>query len=365
MPDQTKVPGAVFVSYASQDAESAWRISEALRSAGVEVWFDQSELRGGDAWDAKIRKQIKECTLFVPVISANTNARAEGYFRLEWHLAEQRTYLLAQDQPFLLPVTVDNIRSSATRVPERFHDRQWTRLTGEEALLAFAEQVRKLLGSQAAAASDRGASTQTAAPGFLAHERPARNQTSTTIRRKAHLVWPAAASIMVIGGLAVAFWPKLWPATALSKGIANPTTASHSIAVLPFTNMSDDKDSGYFGDGIQDEILADLASSHGLRVVSRTSVMRFRATTLSIQEIGKMLNVAYVLEGSVRGHGSKVRVTVQLIDSRTDDHAWAKSFDVNLADIFTGQTEVAKNVARELMANITPDHPSERPGNVP
>ena len=72
--------GAVFLSYASQDAVAARRICDVLRAAGVEVWFDQSELRGGDAWDAKIRKQIKECTLFIPVISAGTQARTEGYF---------------------------------------------------------------------------------------------------------------------------------------------------------------------------------------------------------------------------------------------------------------------------------------------
>lgn len=75
---------AVFLSYASQDADAARRICEALRAAGLEVWFDQSELRGGDAWDASIRRKIKDCALFVPIISANTNARSEGYFRLEW-----------------------------------------------------------------------------------------------------------------------------------------------------------------------------------------------------------------------------------------------------------------------------------------
>ena len=81
-------PGrAVFLRYASQDAKAVSRIAEALRGAGVEVWFDLNELRGGDAWDQKIRRQIKECALFVPVISANTQARAEGYFRLEWKLA--------------------------------------------------------------------------------------------------------------------------------------------------------------------------------------------------------------------------------------------------------------------------------------
>jgi hypothetical protein len=79
--------GPVFLSYASQDAEAARKICDALRAAGIEVWFDQSELRGGDAWDNSIRKQIKSCALFIPVISKNTHARDEGYFRLEWRLA--------------------------------------------------------------------------------------------------------------------------------------------------------------------------------------------------------------------------------------------------------------------------------------
>src|SRR5215210_6684136 len=103
---------AVFLSYASQDADAARKICEALRAAGVEVWFDQSELRGGDSWDAKIRKQIKECALFVPVISANTQARLEGYFRLEWKLAAQRTHTMADAKPFLLPVVVDATREA-------------------------------------------------------------------------------------------------------------------------------------------------------------------------------------------------------------------------------------------------------------
>lgn len=97
-------PGkAIFVSYASQDADAARRICEALRALGLEVWFDQSELRGGEAWDASIRHQIKECALFIPLISVSTNARSEGYFRLEWKLAVDRSHLMADDQAFLSP----------------------------------------------------------------------------------------------------------------------------------------------------------------------------------------------------------------------------------------------------------------------
>ena len=88
MSESTK---AVFLSYAREDTEAARRIADALRAFGVEVWFDQSELRGGDTWDAKIKKQIRECALFVPLVSEQTQERSEGYFRREWLLAVERT----------------------------------------------------------------------------------------------------------------------------------------------------------------------------------------------------------------------------------------------------------------------------------
>jgi len=151
--DATK---AVFLSYASpavaqplwrgkQDAEAARRICEDLRTAGVEVWFDQSELRGGDAWDQKIRKQIKECSLFVPIISANTQERLEGYFRLEWRLADQRSHLMAKGKAFLLPLVIDAIRDSEAHVPDSFLEVQWTRLPNGETGEAFGARVQALL----------------------------------------------------------------------------------------------------------------------------------------------------------------------------------------------------------------------------
>ena len=96
----TELSSAVFLSHASQDAAAAQRICAALRAAGIEVWFDQSELRGGDAWDTAIRKQIRTCALFIPVISRNTNAREEGYFRLEWKLAVDRSHLMTTSKTF-------------------------------------------------------------------------------------------------------------------------------------------------------------------------------------------------------------------------------------------------------------------------
>ena len=102
----------MFLSYAREDTAAVQRIADALRTADLEVWFDQSELRGGDDWDASIRKQIKECALFVPVISANTQARPEGCFRLKWRLADQRTHLMGRAKAFLLPVCVDTTKEA-------------------------------------------------------------------------------------------------------------------------------------------------------------------------------------------------------------------------------------------------------------
>lgn len=148
---------AVFLSYASQDADAARKICEALRAAGVEVWFDQNELVGGDAWDQKIRRHIKECTLLIPVISAATQARTEGYFRLEWRLADQRTHLMARGRPFLLPVVIDDTRDAEAHVPDSFTEVQWTRLPGGETPPAFVARVKKLLGAEMEAGRSRPA----------------------------------------------------------------------------------------------------------------------------------------------------------------------------------------------------------------
>jgi tetratricopeptide (TPR) repeat protein len=122
---------AVFLSYASQDAEAARSICEALRQGGVEVWFDaDGGLEHGDEWDAKIRRQIKECVLFIPLISANTQAREEGYFRIEWELAAQRAMGIASGVPFILPVVIDDTREPEALVPDRFRAVQWMRLPG-------------------------------------------------------------------------------------------------------------------------------------------------------------------------------------------------------------------------------------------
>jgi predicted ATPase len=140
-----KAPRAVFLSYASDDAAAASRICASLRAAGIEVWFDQSELRGGDAWDVAIRRQIKECALFMAIISENTHARVEGYFRLEWKLAVDRSHFMAPDQRFLLPVVIDGTPQSDERIPERLREMHWLSAPAGEPSAAFIQRVLDLL----------------------------------------------------------------------------------------------------------------------------------------------------------------------------------------------------------------------------
>jgi adenylate cyclase len=130
--------------------------------------------------------------------------------------------------------------------------------------------------------------------------------------------------------------------------VAAPPGAGRSIAVLPFANMSPDPENEYFADGIAEELLNILARIEGLRVASRTSAFSFRGTALDIPAIAARLGVAHILEGSVRRHGSRVRITAQLIDARTDQHLWSETYDRELTDIFVIQEEIAQAITDAL-----------------
>jgi TolB-like protein/Tfp pilus assembly protein PilF len=137
-----------------------------------------------------------------------------------------------------------------------------------------------------------------------------------------------------------------------------------SIAVLPFNNLSRDPDNAFFADGVQDEILTDLARIADLKVISRTSVMHYKSgIARNLREIGEQLGVAHVLEGSVQRTGNRVRVNAQLVDARTDRHVWAQTYDRDLADVFAIQSEIAKTIADQLQAKLSPSEKSaiERP----
>jgi TolB-like protein/Flp pilus assembly protein TadD len=143
-----------------------------------------------------------------------------------------------------------------------------------------------------------------------------------------------------------------------NSAVTTPTAAAipqKSIAVLPFENLSDDKQNAYFTDGVQDEILTDLAKIADLKVISRTSVMQYKETAKrNLPEIAQALKVAHVLEGSVQRLANRVRVNAQLIDARTDAHLWAERYDRDLADVFAIQSEIAQKIADQLQAVLSP-----------
>jgi TolB-like protein/Flp pilus assembly protein TadD len=357
IPPVTEPSHAVFLSYASQDAEPAQRICEALRAAAIEVWFDQSELRGGEAWDRQIRRQIHDCALFIPVISANAHARIEGYFRLEWKLAVDRSHLMAPDQTFLVPVVIDDTTQADERIPDRFRELQWTRAPGGQASAAFIERVQRLL-SPAAADEPRArpgapavSSATMAAPQVMRGPRRAKPALGVTVA----VVVCAALAYLVADRFSVSRH-----AGTASRATAEPAPAAfnpppHSIAVLPFLNMSGDKEQDYFSDGLSEELLNDLARINELQVAARTSAFSFKGKDTDITTIAHKLNVGAVLEGSVRRSGHTIRITTQLINAVTGFHLWSETYDRDLGDVLKLQTEIATAVASALKITLLGD----------
>ena len=264
---------AVFISYASQDANAALRICDALRTAGLEVWFDQSDLRGGDAWDAAIRRQVKECAFFMPVISANTDARSEGYFRREWNLAVNRMLDMAEDQPFLLPVVIDETPEALARVPDRFRERQWTRLAGGLASTEFVERVIRLL------ARDREAAPRT----------PTR-------------------------------------ATAATLGDPAHANEGFGVAVLPFKYRGAIGELMTLAEAMPGEIVTGLSRFSYLRVLAHGSTSQYASGAVDVRTMAREIGARYVIEGSLQQAGASLRVSAQLIDATSGAHLWAETY---------------------------------------
>ncbi len=331
---------AVFLSYASQDAEAARRICEALRAAGIEVWFDQSELRGGDVWDHKIRQQIHDCALFVPIISAHTDTRTEGYFRLEWKLAVDRSYLMADDAAFLFPVVIDDTIEAIARVPDKFRTVQWTRLPGGAAPPQFCRRVGALLAGT---------------------ERPARARVGPVDlpgRRTGRGPLIAGVGALLIAAIVALAWRTMYRAPSVARMpqtiAASPATAipEHSIAVLPFVNVGTRADEEYLSDGLAEDLLNLLSNVPGLQVAARTSAFSFKGHAVDIPTIGRQLRVASVLEGSVRKVDNHLRVTAQLERAGDGYQIWSETYDRELGDVFRIQDEIANAVVKALKVSL-------------
>ena len=348
---------AVFLSYASQDAEAARRICDALRAAGIEVWFDQSELRGGDAWDRQIRRQIHECALLVPIVSRSTQARPEGYFRLEWKLAVERTHLMSDRMAFLVPVVVDDTRDVEADVPDAFRGVQWTRLPGGETPPAFVSRISQLLSPSEPHAPSQAKPSTASAPS------PRLQTGAAAVSQRLKLSAVLIAGVVIIGGGYLAL-----DKFVLSKRTAGPAPVSataslpaepahkpvneQSVAVLPFVNESSDKEQEYFADGLTETMIGLLSKVQDLRVPARSASFYFKGKNEELAAIAGKLHVVHLLEGTVRRAGNRLRISADLIRADTGYHVWSESYDRNAGDIFKVQDEISAAVVAALKLKL-------------
>src|SRR5213079_123273 len=165
----------------------------------------------------------------------------------------------------------------------------------------------------------------------------------TAPRRRRNVVALVAIGIIVSAAAGFFLLPR-----------ASARRIDKSIAVLPFENFEDNKENAYFADGIQDDILTDLAKVADLKDIGRRSVAQYRGSTTSVRDIGHALQVAYVLEGTVRKINGKIRVTAQLIDTRTEAERWGEKYERDLADVFAMQSEISEAIIGQLKAALSP-----------
>jgi TolB-like protein len=336
---------AIFLSYAKQDAEAAGRICGALRAAGIEVWFDQSELRGGDAWDAAIRRQIKTCALVIPIISANTQGRAEGYFRLEWKLAIDRSHLMSQDRPFLVPVVIDRTDESDERVPDRFREVQWTRLPDGITTAAFVARIHRLLEDAGAASSASSSAAQAARP--IAEATPV-TATAAPAGERSRLGWVIAVAALLVVGVSAWATRHTWiPSTAV-------VAYSHedrrmTFAVLPFQAASDDAHALQIAKATGGEIFTMLEARKELvSLVPRASAEQAAARESGTKKLAKDLNVHFLVRGSVAPDGDGYKVTVVGIDGDSERVLTTQTLIVAKDELTPHWRDTARGAAYEV-----------------
>lgn len=326
------VSAAVFLSYAREDKEAARRMAEAMSAAGIEVWFDQSELRGGDAWDAKIKKQIRECALFVPVISTRTQSRSEGYFRREWNLATQRLLDMAPGRPFLLPVVIDDTKEESALVAEEFLRVQWSRLPGGAVTPEFLRRVQELIATLR---------QNPAAPAAGGSQSPRRSPPSPRLRFSK--LWLATATGLLALG---AYWLALQQGWIGGVNIAG----TKQLAVLPFKNIGDAPHTKALSDGLSETLTSQLTQlqqfQDTLVVIPMSEVRKELIETAS--DARKIFGATLALTGSVQRADDTVRVTVSLVDTATLRILRSATLDNPTSEFYRLQDRVAAEAARWL-----------------
>ena len=286
-----------FISYASQDAALANAVVVALEQSGSTCWIAPRDVEPGALYADEIIRAINECTAVVLVLSAQSSASHHVGKELERASSKRRRII--------------TLRTDATALPRAFEyflsESQWIEVGPngiEPAAAKLAEAVRRHLGPGPESPGDG----------------------------------PRAVAV-----------PRNITSTAES-----PTERLPSIAVLPFANMSGDKEQEYFSDGLAEEIINALTQIAGLKVIARTSAFAFKGQNTDIRKIAETLGVTNILEGSVRRSGNRIRVTAQLIAATDGTHLWSERFDRELADVFAVQDEISAAISAALQVRLSP-----------
>jgi TolB-like protein len=343
----------IFVSYASQDVVVADSVCAALEAAGLSCWIAPRDVCAGESYAAAIVQAISDCTLLVLVLSKSAIDSPHVLREVERASSKKRPVL--------------SIRMDATALPP---DLEYF-LSANHWLDASAGPIERIL--PALVESVRGRDTGKTSRAMLAANSPAAQTAPPPVASAAPSAAPARgrtrAMTLVLGvvaaGVAYVVADRIWlskrtaapeVSNQAAAGMSAKTAASaaataisdKSIAVLPFTDMSEKKDQEYFSDGLSEELIDLLVKIPGLHVPARTSSFYFKGKSEDIPTIARRLMVAHVLEGSVRKSGNNLRITAQLIRADTGFHLWSETYDRQLNDVFKVQDEIAGAVVEQL-----------------
>jgi TolB-like protein/Tfp pilus assembly protein PilF len=332
-----EVPGRqhrVFISYASHDAMVAQKVCSTLEAAGSLCWIAPRNVVPGTLYAEGIVRAIDESTILVLILSEQAVASP--------HVGKELERSTSRRHP-IIALRLDS--APLTPAFEYFlNESQWI----EVGVGGIDAAIAQLVGAVGQHLSSGSPPARTHAPQVHA------TKPKAAAPRAVWVIAAAVIALVIVAALSLA--DKIWLSdhlTAKRGPTAGPSVVGDkSIAVLPFTDMSEKKDQEYFGDGIAEEITELLARIPGVKVTSRTSSFQFKGHNEDLRTIGAKLGVAYVLEGSVRKSGDRVRVTAELIDVSDGAHRWSESYDRDLVDVLKVQNEISLGLVRALQVSM-------------
>jgi TolB-like protein len=328
----------VFLSYSRENQDTARLFAESLQRAGISVWWDDT-LSAGEAYDEVTERALEGAKAVVVLWSKASVAS-------RWVRAEATT---ADRNGTLVPVMIETCKRPIMFELRQTADlSQWEGDTHDPAWQRFVAGLLDVVSGGAAPTSM--AATQSGVSAAAAN-RSAPGPSGPKSRAFSAAAIAVTASFLLLAA-AGTFWYLNRAKPAAISAPASAAEVEASIAVLPLRDMSPAQDQGYFVDGITEEILNSLARIPDLKVTARTSSFAYKGKDVNLQEVGKTLGVANILEGSLRKDGDHLKITLQLIDTKTDTHRWSKTYDRPFHDVFAIQEDIAHSVAEALQVSL-------------